>query len=196
MTEWLKISSEKLESLSLKRGYLLILVTLERQWEVYKKASREYEWGREDIFRDILDKCWRVIIQGEHMDKDIWNQCNENHPENIGEDEDSEISGFCMTIVDNITALVELLMSQEVVDKAFMMCNFDFLDAFLYQYYDLPLNSREIVEEHELFQKELARQERDYQMVKDTSDMEQIKIWYKSLEEESVLDNYWFNENF
>lgn len=49
---------------------------------------------------------------------------------------------------------------------------------------------------HELVQKEISRQNRDYEIIKSLNSPNKVWVWFYEQERESILNSYWFNENF
>ncbi len=188
--------AERFNNLSTSKQKAFILILIERQFLVYKKMCIGKEWNREKNISNILESCWKSIINGNDIDEDLLDLCIESNPENLEYDEeDEEKISFLITIVDNLTAYVRLIIEKEEFDGIFTRCNYDYLESFLYQYYDWKPLSTNLVLNHELVLLEYSRSIRDLEYLETTDDLLEIYLEYHN-KKESILEDYWFNENF
>ena len=198
--EQFELDKKRMNNLSDKAKNIYSLMALERQWKVYEKGSKGYNWNRSDIYRQLLDQCWETIIENRAIDEELWNICVDNKPtemmSNIPEQID-DISTFSLIFVDNFSTFIEELLECGVATR-YSLLNFDFLEAFLDEYLALENDeeSKEIFGKHELVQLEITHQERDYERIHNCEDFEKLREWYRTECAESILGEYWFNSNF
>lgn len=198
--EQFELDKKRMNNLSDKEKNIYSLMALERQWKVYEKGSKGYNWNRSDVYRQLLDQCWETIIENRVVDEGLWNICVDNKPteimSNIAEQID-DISTFSLIFADNLSCFIEGLLECGVAIR-YSLSNFDFLESFLYEYLALENNeeSKEIFWKHELVQLEIMRQERDYERIHKCGDFEKLREWYRTECAESILGEYWFNSNF
>lgn len=198
--EQFELDKKRMNNLSDKAKNIYSLMALERQWKVYEKGSKGYNWNRNDIYRQLLDQCWETIIENRAIDEGLWNICVDNKPtemmSNIAEQID-DISTFSLIFADNLSCFIEGLLECGVAIR-YSLSNFDFLESFLYEYLALENNeeNKEIFWKHELVQLEMMRQERDYERIHKCEDFEKLREWYRTECAESILGEYWFNSNF
>ncbi|HOL10706.1 MAG TPA: DUF416 family protein [Bacillota bacterium] len=188
--------AERFNNFSRSKQKAFILILIERQFSVYKKMCIGKEWNREKSIIDILENCWKSIINESEIDPDLLDLCMESNPENLEYDEeDEEKISFLVTIIDNLTAYVRLIVAKEEFDGVFTRCNYDYLENFLYQYYDWKPLSTNLVSSHELVFLEYSRSIRDLEYLETTNDLLEVYLEYRN-KKESILEDYWFNENF
>lgn len=186
---------ERVENIGIYKRYVFILMLLGRQVKVYEKASKNREWNRSNELNKIIKVCWESLIRRDTIEENMIDECNECDPENIGSDGD-DIEGFCNTTVDNITVLIELMVAGEDIDKAFLGCNYAYLDSFIDQYYGGEEINTKFVEEHELMKLEYERCIRDLDIIEKNEEIKDIFYEYQEFKKESILQHFWFKENF
>jgi hypothetical protein len=188
--------ANEFSNLSKEKQKAFILILFSRQYSVYKKLSKGKEWSREKEIEEILNKCWNAIINNSELEYELLDICIECNPENFDySEQDDEKITMLITTIDNLTAYLRLVIEHEEIDATFSRCNYDYLEVFLYQYYNWKPLSTNLVENHELVLLEYRRSLRDVKYLQSTENMESIYKTYCDYNE-SILENYWFNENF
>ena len=74
--------------------------------------------------------------------------------------------------------------------------NFEFLDDFLYNYYDLKVNSEneKFINNHELIMEEVVQQNKVIEKLNKTNRKEEFYFWGRENCGKSILGDFWFLE--
>ena len=201
LDEHFELDKKRTKDLSKQEASICSLMAVERQWKVYEKAAKGYNWDRSDIYRQLLDKCWDRVLKNKVMEEEAWNICYENKPENIRTDIDEmdDMYCFCSIFADTLEMLIDDLC-EEGCTSGFTSYNFQFLDGFLDEYLALGINNtdnrEEVIKNHELVRIEIERQNRDFEKIRGCDNLLELREWCLIECNESILVDYWFNENF
>lgn len=183
----------KIELIKLDHTQLVLFSTLccERSFLAYKRSSLNRNWSGDKIIRLFLDKVWHWL--GGASGVPVFNF------ENILPEEafDSS-SATAIDVVDALSCLSRLLGEGDKNESLYIseLC-LNIVDGLAYDNVDLPVNSTNdlVVDEHELIRKEISRQVRDFNGVKDGIFGPALVKKLKNGAVEDITLGCWFKDN-
>lgn len=135
--EQYKLNKIRFEQLSVCNKNLFAMMALERQWKVYERAAIGQKWDRRTIYREVLDTCWRSIVEGKEILEITWEISSENMPENLIINKKVELDNvvaFAGLFVENLLTLLDALIEGHEDNESVTQLNFDFLEPFIHTY--------------------------------------------------------------
>lgn len=190
-----ELNTNRFKNMNKQQKKIMAIMALERQWKVYEKCSLKREWGRNEVYRGVLDNCWKFALENKDIPEEVWNICDNNKPENIlinKPDMYDDFVSYSSIFVDNLIEFIDNWLDEVDGEECFLQFNFDFIESFLECY----LDDKSLIDEHELIQSEIEHQNIDYKKMKGCVNIMNIKEWFDSKSNESVLGKYWFNNKF
>lgn len=190
---------------------LFLIILIERQFQVYKKYATGKEWDFTEKFNKIIEDCWDFVINGTEYDYITKLENTNNYFEDYEEWEDECAMHSPNYLIDNYSYTKSIEVLSRIVQSIYIFYptmaesrpydgittyNLDFLSDFFYHLDEETDDDEETYfEEHELVCLEFEREKRDIEYLKTETDMQKIYQRYHFDLQESILEDYWFDES-
>ncbi len=201
---------ELAETLSDTQLKLFLIMLIERQFQVYKKYAVGKEWNFTNKFNKIIEDCWNFVINGTKYDYITKLENSHNYFEDYEEWEDECAMHSPNYLIENYDYMKSIEVLSCVVKYIYCLyptmaesrpCdgtatyNLDFLFDFFYHLDEETDDEETYFEEHELVCLEFEREKRDIEYLKTETDIQKIYQRYHFDLQESILEDYWFDES-
>ena len=161
MNRLVKYSNE-FKSLNDKEKLQFIFKLLIRQKNVYEYIAKDKAWNATKNINSIFERLYKCIMSDEKIEENILEEIEEINPENIGwDDKEEDIMGYIITFINNIEAFIREVIQKSNIDIYFAQCNYDYLEAFIYEYRDWKGDNTNLLLEDEMMKQEIERGIRD-----------------------------------
>lgn len=173
-----------------KVGFFEIMC-VERLWKVYEKACIGKTWDRSAEFQEILELAWNAVLNGSEIDERYLTFCDNSITDDVSDELDTvnnSIVSAIGTLLDEINKKINAHVSH-VINR-----NFEFLDDFLYNYYESELGEADdlLINTHELVVNEIRQQNQVIEKLSMTNSAEEFYTWGRQHCNESILGDFWF----
>lgn len=203
--------------LSYEKQKIFLLLLLERVFCCYKKHSEGKKWDCTKHFNQIIEDCWDHMINGteyeymmdseEDPDHEEWEDELYGHSPDVMIMNDEAYDKFhppygniviLSRIVEDIYITFRL-MAEEISSRPTFLgelgANFSIIEEFIDEYYK-DIENDDLFENHELICLEFEREKRDIEYLKQEDDLKKIYQKYRFEMNESLLEDYWFEEEY
>lgn len=164
---------QKMSELNNKQMLLFVFLLLTRQKNVYQYVAKNKIWDFSEEIEGIFEKIFVCIVKESEINIEIIDKVDMYNPENVGwEDKEEDIMGFMITFMENLRAFINQLMERNDIDLYFSQCNYDYLEAFLYEYYEWTGDNTQLLLENVLIKEEVEREIRDIDFLSEGKEIE------------------------
>lgn len=175
-----------------KVGFFEIMC-VERLWKVYEKACVGKEWDKHVEFRKIMELAWGTVLKDLEIEERYLIFCESCITDNVRDELDTSNNAIVCaigTLLDEINKKANNRV-YHVITR-----NFEFLDDFLYNYYDLKVNSEneKFINNHELIMEEVVQQNKVIEKLNKTNRKEEFYFWGRENCGKSILGDFWLLE--
>ena len=202
---------------------IFFLLLAERTFRCYKKHSEGKRWDCVEHLNQIIEDCWDYMINGTEYDymiatRELYNddditeewesEMYGNSPEYVFDTNDHSMFEYAP---GNVTVLSEIVkniyvtfafLTREGPHQRFgsgdYTINFTVIEEYVAEYY-LDTNDEEyqkLLYEHPVTALEFEREKRDIEYLKQEDDLKKIYQKYRFEMNESLLEDYWFEEEY
>ena len=175
-----KIENEKMLSIfTQKQKRILALMCLERQFHTYRKFVDGKIWDRSEQYRELLDKCWTIVLSDSDADDGIWYFHEKIRSDNLCNKEDCTLGLWIANIfASHIEEWLDYLIDEPIYEEAFRLLTLDFILVYLNEEDDEESFKYDTYENHPLIAKEMKQQIQDETDMTIIHNLEDVKKWY------------------
>lgn len=175
-------NDQRMQGLSWTQKNILALMCLERQFRTYAGFSQGQPWDRRSAYRELLDRCWAVVLSGGEAGEDLWYFHEKIRPDAVcGSGASSVELSAANIFAAHMEGWLDCLIDCSGGEETERLLALDFILASLNEgdgdgsrYYDKA--------DHSLITAELRRQARDEEDMKGISCLEDARKWYNQCE--------------
>lgn len=175
LVEFMKLNKEqKLE---------VVFLCIEREMKLYQKLSKDEQWARSEVFRNILNECWQSLYNKNKIDEKYWKLFDDNRPENVSEDlKDYDNLGFsyCLIIDTHFEELLDLLLDELDGEEVFKLESLELYNDYFDEQNFIEMKKRYIEQEMEF-------QKNDMEFVKKSPSYEEMRQYINNQHDISLI---------
>ena len=160
--------AEQFERLDKQCRRKLMLMSVERQFKMYCELAEGKEWKRDNEYRDLLDKFWRITLEKEQIEESIWEWHETIRPDNVnksGKEYTCLNFAYANIFAGNIETLIETFLEDTDHEESFLLFNIDLILSYLNEDHISQAWKYDEYESHKLIGTGMENQKNDMQNV-------------------------------